>query len=519
MFAEMDCQLQTLGLLSYGVSVTTLEEVFIKVAELSDEHNQHTLGKHAARMNSAGSDGFYQPCDEIITTESIFQRHLRALLMKRFRYAKRDKKAIIYVAALPVLLIAAGLGILKSSMAINDDPLMALTTDEYAGSATPTPYFCQAGAGTGEWCSEVMASSYFSGADPQALYIPEPAFDSDSPTVFGVTYTDPALNSSGYTGYSVAMCQEAFERGYGKGADLVEGQYGGYLVYGDSNQNLVGYNVFTNTTASHSSAIFKALMDQAVYRFFAANSSTGSASTVDLKVNNYPLPFTEAAKAVFSSSTSFVAALFICIAFTFLPASIVVFLVKEKQAEHNSKHQQLVSGVSLPAFWLSNYIWDFVMYLFPCACALILINLFEISALTGQDCDSCSSATFPAVILLFILFGLAVCPFTYCLSFLFKEHASAQTYTIVLNFMIGVVLMITSFILDTVDSTSDANSVLKFLWRFSPLFNLGNGLLSMVTNDIDTIQYSEGTTSPFSGDVIGFELLYLALTSVLYMRR
>ncbi|KAG2768748.1 hypothetical protein Pcac1_g20083 [Phytophthora cactorum] len=30
MFAEMDCQLQTLGLLSYGVSVTTLEEVFIK---------------------------------------------------------------------------------------------------------------------------------------------------------------------------------------------------------------------------------------------------------------------------------------------------------------------------------------------------------------------------------------------------------------------------------------------------------------------------------------------------------
>ncbi|ETL98521.1 hypothetical protein L917_04425, partial [Phytophthora nicotianae] len=517
MFAEMDRQLQTLGLLSYGVSVTTLEEVFIKVAELSDEHNQHTLGKHVTRANSAGSDGFYQPCDEIITTESIFRRHLRALLLKRFRYAKRDKKTIIYVAALPVLLIAAGLGILKSSMAINDDPLKALTTDEYSGSATPTPYFCQVGAGAGDWCSDVMASSYYSGADAQALSIPEPAFDSNSPTVFGVTYTDPALNASGYTGYSVAMGQEAFERGYGKGADLVEGQYGGYLVYGDSSQNLFGYNVFTNTTGSHSSAIFKALMDQAVYRFFASNNSTDSASNLNLKVNNHPLPYTEAAKAVFSSNTSFVAALFICIAFTFLPASIVVFLVKEKQAEHNSKHQQLVSGVSLPAFWLSNYIWDLIMYVFPCVSSLILINVFEISALTGQDCDSCSSETFPAVILLFVLFGLAICPFTYCLSFLFKEHASAQTYTIVLNFMIGVVLMITSFILDTVDSTSDANSVLKFFWRFSPLFNLGNGLLSMVTNDIDTIQYSEGTTSPFSGDVIGWELLYLALTLVIYM--
>ncbi|KAF0707348.1 hypothetical protein As57867_006607, partial [Aphanomyces stellatus] len=33
MFAELDSQLDSLGVLSYGISVTTLEEVFIKVAE------------------------------------------------------------------------------------------------------------------------------------------------------------------------------------------------------------------------------------------------------------------------------------------------------------------------------------------------------------------------------------------------------------------------------------------------------------------------------------------------------
>ncbi|OWZ22804.1 ABCA1 lipid exporter [Phytophthora megakarya] len=518
MFAQMDLQLQTLGLLSYGVSVTTLEEVFIKVAELADENNQHTLAK-TARMNSSGSDGHYQLCDEIVTTESIFQRHLRALLLKRFRYARRDKKAIIYVAALPVLLIAAGLGILKASSAINDDPLKALTTDAYSGSATPTPFFCQADTGLDGWCNEVMTPAYFSGATSQPITLSEPAFDSNSPTVFDVAYTDPSINASGATGYTLAVGEHVYNRGYGKGSDLVEGQFGAYLVYGQSNQNLFGYNVFTNTTAPHSSVIFKALMDQAVYRFFAANSSSSSAtSNVDLKVNNHPLPYTEAAKTLLNSNSSFTAALFICIAFTFLPASIVVFLVKEKQAAHNSKHQQLVSGVSLPAFWLSNYIWDFIMYAIPGVCALILIFAFNVTALTGQDCESCSSATFPAVILLFILFGLAICPFTYCLSFLFKEHASAQTYTIVLNFMIGVVLMITSFILDLFGSTKDVNSVLKFLWRFSPLFNLGNALLSMVTADVDNVQYSEDSkTSPFSGDVIGFELLYLALTAVGYM--
>ncbi|RLN48979.1 hypothetical protein BBJ28_00019753, partial [Nothophytophthora sp. Chile5] len=518
MFAEMDRRLKRLGLLSYGVSVTTLEEVFIKVAELGDENKQHTLGTYARSVTSEFTEETFEACDELITNDGIFKRHLRALLLKRFRYAKRDKKTIIYVAALPVLLIAAGLYFLKSSISLADDPTLALTTDAYAGSATPTPYVCQAGSGAGEWCSEVMASSYFSGADAQELLISGPAFDSNSPTLFNVTYTDPTINASGTTGYSLAMGQQLYNRGYGKGADLVEGQYGAYLVSGDSDQNLFGYNLFVNTTATHSTAIFKALMDQALYRFFAANSSESAASTVDLKVNNYPLPLTAMSKALISAETAFVASLFVCIAFTYLPASIVVFLVKEKQAEHNSKHQQLVSGVSLPAFWLANYLWDLIMYVFPCVSALVLIYAFNISALTGQDCDSCTGATFPSVILLFILFGFAICPFTYCLSFLFKEHASAQTYTIVLNFMIGVVLLITSFILDMFDSTSGINSVLKFFWRFSPLFNVGNGLLSMVMNQMDSVQYSESSkTSPFSTDVMGWELLYLALTAVIYM--
>ncbi|GMF13566.1 unnamed protein product [Phytophthora lilii] len=518
MFAEMDRQLQPLGLLSYGVSVTTLEEVFIKVAELGDENHQHTLGHNVQTNNSESSDN-YQPCDEIITSTPMFSTHLRALLLKRFRYAKRDKKTIIYSALLPVLLIAAGLGILKGSALASDNPTMTLTTDAYSGSETPTPYFCEAGASTGEWCSEVMGSSFFSGARAQKLSISEPAYDSDSPTVFDVTYTNPKINATGVTGYSVSMGQQLYNRGYGQGADVVKGQYGAYLVHGDSGQNLVGYNIFTNTTAAHSSAIFKALMDQAIYRFFASNSSSNSAdSTVNLKVNNYPLPVTAATKAFSGSGIAFVSCMFICIAFTFLPASIVVFLVKEKQAEHNSKHQQLVSGVSLPAFWLSNYIWDLVMYIFPCVCALILIYGFKVSAMTGQDCDSCTSATFPAVILLFILFGLAISPFTYCLSFLFKEHAAAQTYTIMINFVVGVVLMIVSFIMSVIGSTADADSVLVFIWRLSPLYNLGTGLLQLVISDITYIRYTKDEkTNPFSGDIMGFELLYLLVTAIGYM--
>ncbi|KUF93227.1 hypothetical protein AM588_10007506 [Phytophthora nicotianae] len=98
------------------------------------------------------------------------------------------------------------------------------------------------------------------------------------------------------------------------------------------------------------------------------------------------------------------------------------------------------------------------------------------------------------------------------------EHASAQTYTIMTNFLLGVVLMVVSFILDVVsDSSSDANKVLKFFWRLSPLFNLGSALLNQCLSEIGAaFGRTSEPISPFKMDVMGWELLYLALDSIIF---
>ncbi|CAI5718847.1 unnamed protein product [Peronospora effusa] len=519
MFADVDDNLQKLGLLSYGVSVTTLEEVFIKVAELGDHSNQHTL-ENRARLEipvpSLTSENEAGAIPE--PTGSIFMIHLRALVLKRFRYAKRDKKMIFYSLALPILLLLIGLGLLQGASFTKNDPNLPLTTDAFGyGTEAPTPYFCQPGTTEDQWCSDTMSDSYFTDVSTEALTLSEPSYDSTSPTVFDVKYTNPAINTTGATGYGLRLGEEIYKRGYGVDTPSVEGQYGAYLVHGDSSNNLLGYNLFVNTTSTHGAIIFKALMDQTIYRFFASES-TSDASNVKLMVNNHPLPLTADTKALFGSFLAFTACLFICIAFTYYPASIVTFLVKEKQSNHDSKHQQLVSGVSLGAFWLSNFVWDFALYLIPCASAILMIYLFGIDSMTGGPaCTSCAPETFTAVIVIFILFGLAICPFTYCLSYLFKEHASSQTYTIMINFIIGVVLMVLSFILDVIESTQDANSVLVFVWRLSPLFNLGYGLLKLVLNELTTIRESnEAVTSPFSTDIMGWEMIFLFFTAILY---
>ncbi|KAF1329508.1 Abc transporter a family member 1, partial [Globisporangium splendens] len=529
MFAEMDQQLPRLGLLSYGVSVTTLEEVFIKVAEADDEDNQHTLGKQARNPGpkETAPTGFVVedvPVASGGAPQGLFMVHLKALLLKRFRVAKRDKKMMIYSMFLPVLLLFLGLELQSLASITKSDPKLALTTDALPDTQmSPTPFYCQADTGNDKWCSSVMDATMFTGAAPSQIstaVIPQPAFESNSPTVFDVKYTNPTINQSDATGYELRLGQEVFNKAYGIDQAAVTGQFGAYLVHGDSSKNLFGYNLLVNTTAMHSAAIFKALMDQAIYRFFAANTSSPAAGedVVDLKVNSHPLPLSASSKALFGSLLAFSSCILIVIAFTYFPASIVVFLVKERQAEHNAKHQQLVSGVSLSAFWLSNYIWDLMIYAVPFTAAIIMIKAFDISSMTGSsDCQACTSSTFPAVILLFFLFGLAICPFTYCMSYLFKDHASSQTYTIMINFIIGVVLLVTSFIMDIVDSTESVNDVLVFFWRFSPLFSLGHGLLNLVLVDLESTLGSTGEQKdPFSTDVMGFELIYLFVMTLVF---
>ncbi|OWZ19521.1 ABC transporter [Phytophthora megakarya] len=86
-----------------------------------------------------------------------------------------------------------------------------------------------------------------------------------------------------------------------------------------------------------------------------------------------------------------------------------------------------------------------------------------------------------------------------------------------INFLLGVVLTIVSYILDVIESTKSVNSVLKYFWRFSPLFDLGNGLLSLVLNELDTLQ--DGTTkkkSPFSIGLMGAEMIYLVLVTFFF---
>jgi ATP-binding cassette subfamily A (ABC1) protein 3 len=110
---------------------------------------------------------------------------------------------------------------------------------------------------------------------------------------------------------------------------------------------------------------------------------------------------------------------------------------------------------------------------------------------------------------LLIFYGLAAVPLSYCYSYIFENHTSAQVGIAGLHFVFGFVLVIASFILDSVDTTRDTNAWLKHFYRLSPPFNLGEGLIQVSTLKYLAL-YRNIHNSAFDWSILGRSLVYLA---------
>uniref|UniRef100_H3BX82 ATP binding cassette subfamily A member 1 n=1 Tax=Tetraodon nigroviridis TaxID=99883 RepID=H3BX82_TETNG len=123
LFKDLDQKLPELGISSYGVSDTTLEEIFLKVAEdngvdtevpsgeplTEDDSNDGNEsdgdagrapsppGTSSAGMPPAGADGAHVTCEQSkgsqqVTGWSLRRQQFVALMWKRFLYARRSRK-------------------------------------------------------------------------------------------------------------------------------------------------------------------------------------------------------------------------------------------------------------------------------------------------------------------------------------------------------------------------------------------------------------------------------------------
>ncbi|CAG9322388.1 unnamed protein product [Blepharisma stoltei] len=468
-FQSLDNRKSELKIRSYGVSVTTLEEVFIRVARGDNELKEGSSNWSQREEAKEEGEDIVGDEQQLIETEretkGLFTRHIKCLLRKRYLWTKRDWRIFVFELFVPALLVLFGLiFMLIAERFIDQDPY-ELVIDQYE---TPQSIMYPESSGVTEQIMQLIDES--DDVELKAVEVENiQQFDNE---VFEDRDRDP----------------------YRMGA------YYFYLM----NQNGSQYEpvIFHNQSAFQSLATYYQLMSNTILQTVNPD--------IQVVAYNAPFDWTKKVRENASAGDGVLSCLIFGLAFAFVPAGIATYVVRER--ETSVKHQHMITGISLWAYWISNYIWDIVKYSAVYAVALFLIYIFQVDIFTDETDD------FACIALLLGLFGISVILFTYATSFIFDDYSSAQLTNIVFHFLTGSLFPILVFVLYLFEETKDISKILVWVFRLFPNFCLGNGFLYLGTAQIrSSIDGKKDRYEPFSWDNAFADCVMLMADTFLYL--
>jgi ABC-type multidrug transport system ATPase subunit len=625
-FAPMFDQLEELvskdEIVTYGVGITTLDEVFLLVARGASPEKARLKSMKAEEekpstiVDNERSISSMSKMD--LETEALFSRHVSALFRKRAMNFKRDRKAWCCTTILPSVFVLLGF-VLFSFVApernleaivmdLNDynvgvsspqNPIAFNTDDVYscqpgkciyeipvvASAATDELYyFCgaQSYVGNGTVCStneylDTISQITQGGAEPSGASVmnvnessyslSETAYNfaatqygaiffqhdlsstivdsEDTASLFDLysfespldldgidlDSLEPMLESMGVDmsgfnitelltmGLDLAFLQDLFPTSnIAVGMNYSEAVVATCLLQGgnystDANCRAyagIGYLIQYNYTALHAAPLYQKLADEAIVREATGDEEFKIQSVI------HPLPLTSSEDDIGNADDAFTAWFLIILSFPFISGSFATFVVQEKQSK--AKHLQTVAGVKPVAYWLSTWLWDIANYQIPCWITVILMYAFDVSTLTTTD-----NGVVGGVITVLVLYGPAVASFSYCVSFMFSSPSICNLILIISGFLIGfggtlaaVILRIIGSIPPTNDNLSSAATIVEWVLRFFPAFNLARGLYSAI--NIETLSLIAGKPlTVWDPEVCLWEVVFLAWQSVVYL--
>eukprot|EP01135_Chromosphaera_perkinsii_P005752 Nk52_evm52s359 gene=Nk52_evmTU52s359 len=502
LFQELEETSADLGIQSYGISVTTLEEVFLKVGdgdlmtledkkmsskllnrkdmadalvaldaednetnkneEISGKSINETSENHLIDMKE---NDFSLDKDEYLSGTALKKQQFRAMFQKRWIHSKRDTWAAIPQLVFPALFVLLALLVGKSSDVKTTSDQLPLSTAIY-GKLLATPVFAQ------RVSSVATTSENYMNVATSTL---------DSQTM------NNEVSEMYYQTASFPIYQEKVNKVLLNASDEDEGKYSYQTVGLFYNNTDCGNNVdvactksvgWFNNDAIHAVAIAMNLANNA---FLGALCKQFGLDTLSIVAYNWPLPMDneEKQKEIILNGGYATVAIFVVFGMSFLAASFVNFIVAERESK--AKHIQFVSGVDPFSFWLGTFTWDLLNYLIPTIVIFILFAVFDEEEYTGEN--------FPAVILLFITFGWAMIPLMYICSFMFTVPANGFVAMVGLNILLGLATIITTNVLDylgtgdpSTSTVNEVNDALKQVFLIFPVFSLGRGIMDLGTN-------------------------------------
>jgi ATP-binding cassette, subfamily A (ABC1), member 3 len=154
------------------------------------------------------------------------------------------------------------------------------------------------------------------------------------------------------------------------------------------------------------------------------------------------------------------------LALAFKFTSTIAFIIKERI--NHSKHQMVISGMNIKAYWAANFIFDFFLYMVVASLSIGAAVVLEVSSLI----NNALLATWG----LFILYGLCYVPFTYIVAFYLNEETSFFNLTLVTG---GVIPVLMAALRAITASSNPVARGLCWLFRLYPSFAFGEGMINL----------------------------------------
>ncbi|KAK6482929.1 hypothetical protein HHUSO_G14293 [Huso huso] len=558
LLSELDRSLDTLRLGCYGISDTTLEEVFLQMTK--DDENKDTAWSNTqmvvqvpsgdTMVSEYGTSSYSVSSRQALTGSSslggarLFTQKVVGMLVKRIHHSRRDWKGLLAQIILPVLFVIAAMGMGTIKNGIQEYPEINLSPSLY-GYDGQSVFFGLGNPSASDLVSKMMS---FPGIDNVCLYNPgnEQCLNKEGSGDWTSSGIAPASYKPCNCNTTVQVCpRDDYVPPHKKVPSLqtvynvsqlnvenyllstansfIQNRYGGW-VFGNplpvdlrmdvdpvpANRTLT--KVWYNPEGYHTMPAYLNSLDNFILR---ANLPPG-VDPQKYAIFVYSQPYTGGVldeDAVVQSLVGVLVALCILTGYSIMTASFVIYEVMEYQT--GAKRLQHISGVGEIFYWIVNFIYDMTLYVVPVALSIAVIAAFQLPAFNYRQ-------NLGAVSLLLVLFGFGTFPWMYLLAGTFKNAEMAFICYISINLFIAVNTIISTSVVYFLSelrkddlNVKEVYRVMSYVFLIFPQFSFGNGLmeLSRVQLQVDILAVFgiDSYKNPFSMDVLGWMFVALAV--------
>uniref|UniRef100_A0A8D2N1P6 ATP binding cassette subfamily A member 12 n=1 Tax=Zonotrichia albicollis TaxID=44394 RepID=A0A8D2N1P6_ZONAL len=499
----LDTSLNDLHLGCYGISNTTVEEVFLNLTKelVKDQQEEAVLphqlpgvsGHTGGDEMSVSTDTFTERDDQLLIRSKslrglpLLLKRTSALFIKRFHHTRRDVRGFIAQVILPVLFVMAAMGLGTLRTKETEYPELPLSPSLY-GTADQVDFFgaseenvflfrqCLTEDKLGQWITSGNQRTKYSACNctdgiqtcPQTNYTPPHRRTFSTRTLYNVT-------GHNVESYILATTKDFLQKRYGGwsfGLPLTPDlQFDIKPV--PPNRTLT--KVWYNPEGYHSLPAYLNSLNNFILR---ANLPKNETSRYGIFLSAHPYPGGQSQEQVMLNSLlDIIVSMSVLVGYSITTASFVLYMVKEHQTK--AKQLQHISGIGMTTYWVTNLVYDLVLFMVPIGLSVGVISAFQIPAF-------CNNSNLVAVFLLLLLFGYASFSWMYLLAGLFKETGMAFIVYVCVNLFFGINTIITHsvvFLLSQEKATDqglhDLAENLRHVFLLFPQFCFGYGLIEL----------------------------------------